>query len=300
MLQLPTPPFANRLQAACLLALLVAAGCSKSAPAPSGPSQAELEAQEGTTAAAVIDQMKKVYQENDSYFDNAEYHESFLRQGERVLIDEPMHMVSVVMQRPNQFRVARRVPEGRTKELDVVVICDGERYRATLSDFPEQMLDLDAPEKLTAETLAATPNIQTALLPVPVEGLYPQLDLLLGTDETPARLLAGAKPELMTSKKLETPYLDEPLDCYRVRLNRDAGGYILWIDKEQSLLRRLEIPTDQVRKELDPGGVMMQWRLWIDFRDATIGSAIAKKTFELEPTEDQKLVEKFEKPPAKK
>lgn len=269
---------------------VVGVGCSP-APATSNgtPTGATGPGYDGDpAAAAVLQSMAAAYRDATSYFDNAEYRESFIRQGEDVLVEPPAHQVTVAFERPNRVRLLRRVPEGGSPGLAVSVATDGQRLLATVSDLPDQVLDLPAPESLTPRTIAPDPALYGSLFPVPMENLFPQLDLLLATEDSPPALFASAEPTLLPNRELDG------VDCSRVALKRPSGEYVLWIDAENHLLRRMEAPTDEVRRQLDPRGVMLEWRLWIDFQDATLGGTMADSVFQITPADGAQRVERFQ------
>lgn len=253
-----------------------------------------VETAEGVSVDELVQRITAAYRSVENYYDNARYHETFVERGEGFWRGVMPHQVSVVFARPNRVRITRRIPDvDGGDELKVGVACEGERLRAFISDLPGQILDLPAPEALERQTLQADPELAAALLPVPIENLFPQLDLLLATDESPARFFAGAKVAFLPSQSLdETP-------CYRLQLRRPSGNYVAWFDKESYLLRKLEIPTEQVRQQTDPDGVLSRLKLWIDFSDARGDTKIASEAFEMEIPEEAELVEKFD-PSARK
>ena len=77
-----------------------------------------------------------------------------------------------------------------------------------------------------------------------IAGPTPQLMLLL-TDDPIKALLHDA----------EEPILSEPGQigdraCYRVQIKRPDGTAVYWIDQETYVLRRIVMPTDQLRQAI--------------------------------------------------
>ena len=254
-------------------------------------SSAEVPAAE-VTAAEVLDRMAAAYREADSYFDNATYHETFLKRGEEQLISPPPHQVSVVFERPNRFRLLRRELATSRGELSVTAASDGKRFMATISNVSDQILDLPAPAALSAATITPDLVLRQALTPVSLENLFPQLDLLLASDTAPAKLLLAIEPRRLADRELKGT------NCYRVEVHHTTGKHRLWIDAENYLLRRLELPTEEIQRQLDPQGVMLDWRLWIDFNDAHAGGPLADSLFQLDVPPGAGRVASFTQPTA--
>ncbi|MEM9185768.1 MAG: hypothetical protein AAGB00_04650 [Planctomycetota bacterium] len=240
------------------------------------------------TAEQVLDDMVAAYRAADTYFDNAEYHERFVQRGDGVPRRSEPHQVSVAWQRPRRLRVTRQAPAPGGKGLRVTLACDGNRVRLRSSDHPAECIDRPAPEALQRGDILSLGEAAGTLLPVPLENLYPQLELLLSTDKSPPKLLLSADASLLPSDDLQGAA------CHRVRIDRPAGKYIAWIDQQTHLLRRLEMPTDEVRRQLDPKNALMRLDLWIDFKDATFNTPISVKAFQLEPGAGVALVESFQ------
>lgn len=276
----------------CLLGCSL--GCSKTAfnpseqgvsePVQAKPSPEEVE---GVTAQQVLDKLASVYRSAETYFDNAMYHERIVYRDRGVPMEPPSHAVAVVFERPGKLRIGHDVPAGRGPGLSVVLISDGQRLRLGTSDHATELLDLPAPEAMSYASLTSNTTINEIVFPVPMQYLYPQLDLLLASDEQPSKLLSSGDAALLSSDKLGEA------DCYRVRIDGAFGFYVLWIDKASSILRRLDIPTDEVRREQDPDNELLRLELWIEFADASFDAPINFKTFQLEPGDGVTLVESF-------
>ena len=128
----------------------------------------------------------------------------------------------------------------RTGALQVV--CDGEKWYAAISpkwqDLDGQVVVRDAPERLDFDALHEDMMVKSQLM----GGLGPlvQLELLL-SDQPLAEMLAAATQKQMLST---LPIEGQP--CRRVELVTEEGAFILWIDRDRYLLRRLELPGAQI------------------------------------------------------
>ncbi|MEM8866356.1 MAG: hypothetical protein AAGF31_12495 [Planctomycetota bacterium] len=287
------------MSAGAILAGAMLVGCAKEQPSGQpGNIAAELatdtaetvEQAEGITASEVLAKLTEAYQQADTYFDNAEYHERFVQRGDGVPREPQPHKVAVVFERPRRLRMDRSVPGSGDQALSVLLVCDGERLRVKSSDQPKEMLDIAAPAEISRDTLQSVSQLAPVLLPVPLEMLYPQLDLLIGTPTQTASLASGTDTTLLPSKSLTTSSLDG-VDCYRLRIDQPSGAFVAWIDKQSSILHRLEMPIDEVRRQLDPDNDLMRLDLWIDFHNASFDSPIGFKTFQVEPGDGVQLVE---------
>ncbi len=269
------------------------ASATDSAATDSAATEGEtIEQPAGTTAAKVLDEMVAAYQGAETYYDNAEYCERHVYQADGVEVLPPPHVMSVAFRRPNCVRIQRNVPAGDGPGLEATVACDGERYRAFISDLADQSLDRAAAETLGYDNLMPDEIVARVLTPVPLENLYPQLDLLVSTKSAPPKLLAETTAKLLTAAE------HNGVKCQRVELSRAGQAWVLWIDQDNHLLRRLDMPTADVRAALDPSGNLKELALWIDFRDATIGTPLADSAFAAEFPASAKPTEKLIAPGA--
>jgi len=90
-------------------------------------------------ARQLLEAMVAAYQMASSYSDQGTVR--LFAQLEGNTIDETEHF-SVALVRPNKLRM---------EAYQVVVVCDGERFRATIGDLPDQVLSRPAPAALTVE-----------------------------------------------------------------------------------------------------------------------------------------------------
>jgi thiol-disulfide isomerase/thioredoxin len=237
--------------------------------------------------------MVHTYQQADSYVDNAQYHERFVRRDTGLEYDVPSHSISVVFERPNRVRIDRQVPPTNTPGLAASVTSNGTIVRAYVSDYTDQVLEHPAPETFTLDETIIGQPLRDALLPVPLENLYPQLDMLLSSDQQPPRLLAVGPAKRIESAELEGAR------CYRVEITQPAEGTrTLWIDETTLLLRRMEMPTEAVKALMDSDNVLRSLELWIDFHDASFAVSPDAATFEMSVPDSAVRVRELIPPPA--
>lgn len=274
-----TKTYVSAIRLVSVVSLLLACGCSSS-PSPDATSTSD------EAARALIEELRTKYREAGFYIDNAEYRERFAVKGNSEFFSSPPHVVSVLFERPNKFRITRQVPQTDGPGLSVVTASDGTTQRAFVSDLPTQFLEYPVADELNDETIVTDPVLRDELLPVPMANLFPQLDLLL-SDEQRDDALTGTSYEL----------LDElPLDsgpCQRVKIATDTGDRVAWIDKQSRLLRRLEFPSGEARKLVDPDENFSRYELWIDFVDASTDAMAADSAFELKVPEGANTVDKL-------
>ena len=246
------------------------------------------------TASQVIAKMAEVYRTAKSYMDNAEYAEHFTDASRGVPQQTHPHVTSVLLNRPNRFRITRFVPAVEGPPQLATVASDGKRLLADVSDFTPQVLEAAAPEVLTPEKVAPDPLLREALMPVPMENLFPQLSLLLVTEAHPSwPPLADDRLEMLPPKLLVRRG-HASYECFRVRVATSLGAYVYWIDRESFLLHRLELPSDEVRKLHYPDRRLGSYRLIIDFFDVAIDVEVPDDAFQLDIPDDAVRVEKFE------
>lgn len=255
--------------------LALAGGCSKSS-SPGSPGAAGGAASPLGNANEVLKKMAKAYREAKTYEDAGQF--SLRGQIGDQQIDDSADF-SVTLVRPNQVRI---------HAYDAIVVCDGDRFRATIAALTGQVLDRAAPAELTNPTLFSDPALRQAL-GARLAGAPFQLGLLL--DEDPLDfILKNAQPPRM----LEPKEIDKRL-CYGVELKREDGKLVLWIDQQSFILRRLEYPIDPVRELLEgkDQAKVTGLSLMANFKGAQFNRKIPDTAFEFEMPLDAKLVERF-------
>ncbi len=171
-----------------------------------------------------------------------------------------------------------------------MLVCDGKKLYAAIGDLPGQVLVKDAPKRLTLKTLFAD-RMLAAALTQGIAGAMPQVMLLLA-DEPMKALLHDA----------EEPALSEPgqigdRDCYRVQIKRPDGTATFWIDQETFVLRRIVLPTDEIRQDISEQQPVDHVSVVAEFPGAQINGKVDPKAFAFEVPKDAEIV-KFFIPPS--
>ena len=133
--------------------------------------------------------------------------------------------------RPNRFRL---------QCYNGVVVSDGEYMYGITVGLPQQVLRRPAPAGLDiamiysdlelARAMVDGPTRPASWMPIP-------LVLLAAQDPLKTLLFAAQPPRLLTPQRI-----DEAL-CDRVVFERPDGALILWIDRADLVVRRVEFPT---------------------------------------------------------
>lgn len=284
---------------AAWLLLVTGMGCSGTAvEAPQ--QQAEEPRQQGMTAAEIMEKMVATYRDADSYIDNAEYGSHFVLANDGVQRQGLPISVSVLLERPNRFRITRVEQQLDGTAESVMVVSDGDTLEARIDSLAPQKLSLPAPEQATLNSVAPDPLLREALFPVAVQDIFPQLALLLADQEHPAWPLQAVRGlSLLPAKAIESSG-GESRECFRVQVSTTAGPQICWIDQQTFLLLRIEIPSEQLAKQNFPNQEFANYSMRFDFYDVALGVQVRKGDFQLQDSgeEQPQLVEQFTKPAA--
>lgn len=240
----------------------------------------------------ILKRMVTAYREAKSYEDKAVARVSYKRDGKR---EQDEALLGVKYSRPNRLAL-------EAYQLDLT--CDGKQLRALIEDpasdnLHGQVLDRAAPADLALADLLAdeeTSGVLTrGLCRLPV-----QLELLLS--EKPLELFLDEKSR---KKSLSEEKLEDQV-CHRLEVTTDEGTFVLWIDRENYVLRRLEYPAAEMEKQIkemvrqnggDPEKVS-DVQLVADFRSARFGATLGDRVFAFAMPAGGKLVPKFMRPPA--
>lgn len=259
-------------------------------PASAAPKSTPPAADAAPTAERVLARMTAAYRNAATYEDGAQVFFTFVEGGEKY--NEGPIPYSIALARPNKLRL---------NMFQAAIVCDGEKLRAATSDIPGQVLETDAPAGLTTENIAQNEILKHAMsggLPL----RSPQLALLLGAGLGAPKASEGRQPPELANKEpaklLEERTLEER-PCYRVELSTADGAKVLWIDQENFVLRRVELPAEPIRQVLDPQGGLQEMKVWIDFKGARLGGRLADEAFEFEMPEGAVAVRHFVPPLAK-
>jgi len=273
-------------------------GCSGSGPAPAlpdatadkkadpakkeiaraaDPEQAKVEAAQSEVALSILKKMANAYKAATSYSDKGHIQKRYTEGNE--LYDKPIHDFSVVMVRPNKIRL--QCYEG-------VMTSDGKQLAAVVKGLDEQVVVDKAPEQLTYNAVHRNGDtIWMQVLTEQIAGGSPQLALLFADDALAGFLAGGQPPVLDRGEKID----GHP--CYRVKIVRPDGDLILAIDEQSHVLRRIELPMNELRKHLDPEGVKKGLKVTSEFVDAQLNADIPDATFAIRLPEGAQPVRHF-------
>ena len=258
------------LAAAGLLSVLLC-GCP-------GPSTAK------SPDADLLDSMKKAYQQATSYADAAELHIEFTRRGESREIQPVPFAVSLV--RPNKLRV---------NSFDGNIACDGKQFYAVVADqaMSDQILYRPAPGELTLEQIYSDPAL-AQMISGGTGVRLPQLELLLG--DKPLSSVFGEERE---TKRLEDRAIgNDESPCHRLEVKSELGRFTAWIEPKTHVLRRLEMPTILLQKKQNDSADHVEYRVWVDFDGAQLGSKVDDAAFQFgELPASAMLLKRFVPPP---
>ncbi len=285
----------------CALAGMLGCDSTGSVQPDESPAANEQRPQKDMTAADIMGKMVAAYRDADAYFDNAVYGEHFVLAADGVKRQGLPVSVSVRWKRPNQFRITRVEVRPDGQPHAAIVACDGDKLEAMLSQLEPQRLSLPAPSVATRKTIAPDPLLRQVLFPVPLQDMFPQLALLLADGEQPAWPLAAPDSlELLPQENLRKDG-SEPAPCYRIQMQTTAGPQICWIDKRCFLLLRIELPGEELRKQLYPDHDFLEFCWRFDFFDATSNPPLPNEAFRLDSDEElppSELVDAFSEPPS--
>lgn len=243
------------------------------------------------SAEKLLEKMVTAYQEAKSYEDRGQVVVSYKSDGNEEKEEAPFE---VKFARPNRLSL-------NVYHLDLT--SDGKQLRALIADPPTadldgQVVDRPAPAELSQVDLFVDEEMRLALMRGPCRQPV-QLELLLA--EKPLELFLSEK----TSKKLLSEETFEDHICHRVEVTPEEGPFVLWIDRDDFTLRRLEYPVKQLEQEIKEmtrqnGGdsaKVKDVRLSADFRSARLDPKIDDKVFAFAMPAGGKLVPKFMRPP---
>jgi thiol-disulfide isomerase/thioredoxin len=267
--------------AACL-GLAIAAGCQRETPPKveevATPARSETNKPgvlKATSGREVLNRMVIAYRKASSYADAGTVH-LLAEAGDEKVVDETANL-SLTLVRPNQIRL---------QAYSAMVVCDGKKLYASLEDQPGQILEKPAPIRVTLKTLYAD-RMLTMAMTQGIAGAMPQLALLLG-DAPIKSLMADSETAVLSD-----PGQIDGRDCYRVRIERPEGIVTFWIDQETFLLRRVVLPTDEIRQAISQQRPVDRVSLVAEFPGAQIDGKINPAAFEFEVPAGAEIVKYF-------
>ncbi len=268
---------------AVCLGLAMAVGCRRETPpkaaapaeAVATPKEEKLDESKAMTGREVLNRMIVVYRKASSYADAGTVH-LLAESGSQKIVDETANF-SLTLVRPNKVRL---------QAYQAMLVCDGTKLYAAIESMPGQVVVKQAPPRVTMKTLYADRMLAVALTRG-IAGAMPQIMLLLADEPIKALLSDTEEPELSKSGQIEGR------DCYRVQLRRPDGMITFWIDQETFILRRVVLPTDEIRQAIGQQGPVDRVSLVAEFSGAQIDGKIDPKAFEFEMPKDVEIVKFF-------
>ena len=296
--KLPSPSY---LPTACSLVLAFLIGCSSSTapPLPAGGTadskdtskEAAAKAPMGPLAKELLEKMHSAYQGAKSYTDNVSVVFHAVLRSTGGIEDAPFTRFSVAFERPNKLHVTYQKYIGSPQEETFEVVSDGTLVRSTAAEVPLQIHEAIAPLELSAENFIPDPDLRRTLLENSLENTLPQLSLLLAQEKGQAVFPGEDQAQTLRDAELDGKFF------HRIELSSPAGKRVLWIDPEHFTLRRMEMPIDNQRQQMNARNQFLEVGVWLDFETVTLDPEIELATFQLAVPEGARRVRRFISPP---
>jgi hypothetical protein len=158
------------------------------------------------------------------------------------------------------------------------------------NSLDRQVLSRAVPPKVTFDWLLSDPLVANQLA-AGLAGFPPQLDLLLSPQ--PLSGLADAAAPLSFSAEER---VDQHL-CHVINVNRDGAEYRLWIDQANGLLRRVQIPNQNLASAIQHDRRVSELKLTIELEQVQVNRAVDWERFEVNVHPGERLVSHFVPPP---
>lgn len=308
-----------------LLPLALLLGCGGSTPKNDTPQPTEKQrpaetgsepTSKGTSISPqeLLGKMLATYAEAKAYSDEMQLFSSTVEQDQVLSSPVTASQMHLKYQRPD--RVNLKAYHGQ-------VICNGEQFVGLVDYLPDQVLQRAYSGPITSEEIYSQDPLLGDVLHARQPVVFgaeastyslqvPHLILPLLTADDPMQaitaefstLLAG-RPGKPVSANREKLTVLEPAEfdghiCQRLKLPlsvRIAGEEtqqdhtILWIDQDDYLLRRVELPIKRLLAQIDPAGnTLVDPKVTMDFFDAGIKPELPAAVFELPSVEDATVV----------
>jgi thiol-disulfide isomerase/thioredoxin len=260
---------------------LILAGCNRGGATPGSAVN-----DEGGSPASVIAGMVKAYRNAKTYDDSGVLIFRGIADGERQE-DQPLPL-SLAYSRPDKVRLHR---------FGVVLACDGEVRRAAIlpvggvAGIPDQVLETPAPLELKPANVCGDVMLEEAFSWDMSEIDPVRLGLLLTDDPLEAEADFAKDAKFLEEAVLE----DRPCYCIEVPRGENASR-TYWIDKETSVLRRLEIASPALKQKLDSEGEFSKLVARLELTGAQLDKPIDPAAFEFETPHTAVRVKRFVAP----
>ncbi|HJT31433.1 MAG TPA: redoxin domain-containing protein, partial [Pirellulales bacterium] len=227
-----------------------------------------------TPAMEVLDRMVEAYHQADRYQDDGRLLVRYTYDGQEVTETKEF---SLAIAAPNRIRL---------RAYDALVVCDGQNLRGTIDESPEEVFSMPAPDELSAGSPYQDSVLGKALNQI--VGSVP-VTLFLDPDPLPLLLVNAHAPRLEPSQRIGDD------ECYRVRIERREGAFVLWIDQQTLVLRRVEYPTEGYRRLIEPyPGVIRDMTITAELENARLDPPIDDSTFEFKVPPGASVVRRFD------
>lgn len=264
------PGFLIAVAGSIALAALLAAGCTRGDNTNS-PAEVRLPPK---TAQDVLERVVEAYHQADRYQDAGRLLVEYVNNGQTV---SQTREFSLALAGPNRMRM---------RAYDALVVCDGQNFRATIDEAPGEVLSVAAPDELSPASVYKDAVLSNALNQI--AGSLP-LSLFLDPEPLPALVINARAPQLDPPAKIGAE------NCYRVRIEKREGAFVLWIDERTFVVRRVEYPADGYRRLLEPYvGEITGMKITAELEGAALDPEIDNATFRFDVPQGAVLVKQFE------
>ncbi|HUY89688.1 MAG TPA: redoxin domain-containing protein [Pirellulales bacterium] len=227
-----------------------------------------------STPTEILERAIEAYHQANRYQDSGRLLVRYSHDGKIV---EDARDFSLAMDGPNRIRM---------RAYDVLVVCDGHTFRATIDEAPGEVFSVPAPEELSLLSIYGEPVLANALNQI--VGSVP-LALFLDPQPLPAIVANAREPELDSPQKIGAD------NCYRVRIAKREGDFVLWIDQKTFVVRRVEYPPGGYRRLIEPYvGAISDMTITAELEDARLDPPLDDATFRFEMPPDAELVKQFD------
>ncbi len=277
-----SPPYIL-VASSVLLILTMQIGCHREKGAESTENPAAVPALPTAEPEAILRQLERDYREATSYSDRGQVVLRYRERGDIYTDEAPL---AVAARLPNELRV---------EAYYTVVVSDGQRLRAKISDeksddIDGQVLNRELTGELTLDQIYHDVTLREAMTSG-MGGQPLQLDLLYAEDPLKSIFAENANLRLLEPANVDGH------DCYRIVAAGADGEYVFWIDGATFVLRRLEYPAAALLPELAQSDVIQDLSLRAEFRDATFEPKFDDATFRFDVLAAARQVHAFVMPP---
>lgn len=232
----------------------------------------------------IFDKMVKAYRDARSYQDNGEI-QILWTIGEKKW--QRKIKCRTNLQRPNRVQLSVE---------NTVINADGKDFTAYTDLHPGVIIRRKCPAEITLLDLLCDREIYRGLVNAETSRfsfLPPPLVLLFAKDPLATFLYDVQASDISMLPQGKTG----GFTCYRISAKRNGEETIFWIDAETSILRRVELPTERLRKEMATSGTTMDsLTLTMDFHDARLNADDAQIQETVQIPADAREVENFAPP----